>query len=119
MNFISQILSNSNSSVTINGKTYVGNNISISSGGKVVIDGVAQDGEYLVGHVYIEVKGNVDKLQVSAGSVEVNGSCGAVTTQSGDVRCWDVAGSVSTMTGDVTAKSIVGNVSTMSGSIIR
>ncbi len=117
MNFISQVFSNSNSVITINGKTYIGNNISISNSGKVVIDGVVQDGGDLVGPVHIEVKGNVEKIDLISGSVVVNGSCGKVKTTSGDVNCWDVTESVITTSGDVTTKVIHGNVSTMSGDI--
>jgi hypothetical protein len=102
-------------SVSIDGRDFVGRNITIR-GEKVVIDGVEQDGS-LVGPVSIVLYGDAELIDGPASSVTVTGKCGHVKTMSGDVRCGDVAGSVSTMSGDVTCGNIGGNVKTMSGDI--
>ena len=106
----------SGTSVSIDGKTFSGNNITIING-EVIIDGVTQDGE-LTGDINVVVNGNVDRIENSIGTVTAN-AVGNVSTQSGDVNCDDVSGSVSTMSGDVYCDSISGNVSTMSGDIAR
>ena len=100
--------------ITIGGKTYVGNNISINNN-VVKIDGKVTE----CGHPYtISVSGDVDKLEVDAcESVTVVGSVQSVKTMSGDVKCGDVRGGVQTMSGDVDAKVISGPTTTMSGDI--
>ena len=78
--------------VTINGKTYQGNNITINNG-NVVIDGRQEDGQ-LNGVVEIRItEGNLDSLTTDA---SVN--CGHVTgtvTAGGSVNCGSVGGNVS------------------------
>jgi len=103
------------SSVTIDGRTFTGRNISIS-GDKVVIDGVEQGGT-LVGPISVVVNGNADSVETGSGKVEVSGSAGRVKTMSGDVKCGAVTGDVGTMSGDVTCGPISGSVKTMSGDI--
>lgn len=109
-------MKNSSNSVTIDGRAFTGRSINIT-GDKVIVDGVEQSGS-LVGPIHIEIKGDVESLVTSSGSVDVSGSCGSVSTASGDVACGNVSGSVSTMSGDVTCPAIGGNVSTMSGDIV-
>lgn len=103
-----------NGSVKIDGKTFVGRNITIKNN-KVVVDGVEQDGE-LIGDINVTVHGNVNKLENVNGKVIAN-TVSSISTQSGDVECQDVSGSVSTMSGDVDCGKIGGSVSTMSGDI--
>lgn len=111
-----KITSNGSASITIDGRTFKGNNVSII-GNKVVIDGVEQSGE-LVGNIRITVNGNVDNIETTSGDIEVRGAVGEVETTSGDVIVHsNISGSVKTMSGDVTAGSIGGNVKTMSGDI--
>lgn len=105
----------SGSSVTIDGKTFTGRNVSIL-GNKVVIDGVEQPGE-LVGPVSVTVNGNAELVESGSGRIDVAVSAGRVKTMSGDVQCGDVTGDVGTMSGDVTCGSIGGSVKTMSGNI--
>jgi len=100
--------------VTIDGKDFVGRNVTITNG-TVTVDGKRQPGE-LIDEVNITVHGDVDSIENSAGTVTAQ-KTGTVKTQSGDVRCGDVSGSVSTMSGDVTCGSISGSTSTMSGDI--
>lgn len=110
-----QIKMSGGSSVTIDGKTFTGRNVSIV-GNKVVVDGIEQSGE-LVGPISVTVNGNADSVESGSGKVEVAGSVGRVKTMSGDVRCGDVTGDVGTMSGDVTCGAIAGSVKTMSGDI--
>lgn len=105
------------SSVTIDGKSFVGRSITIN-GDKVFVDGVQQEGS-LIGDVNVTIAGNVETIELSSGKVEVQGSAGSVHTQSGDVVCGNIAGSASTMSGDIHCGNISGNASTMSGDIYR
>jgi hypothetical protein len=105
----------SNSSVTIDGRTFPGRNVSIV-GNKVVVDGIEQTGE-LVGPVSVTVNGNAESIETGSGSVDIAGSAGRVKTMSGDVHCGNVNGDVGTMSGDVTCGAITGSVKTMSGDI--
>lgn len=104
------------SSVTIDGRTFTGRNISIN-GDKVVVDGVEQSGS-LVGPVSVTVNGDADSIETGSGTVTITGSAGRVETMSGDVHCGAVSGDVETMSGDVTCGPITGSVKTMSGDII-
>jgi hypothetical protein len=104
-------------SITIGGKTYVGNNIQIRNN-VVTIDGKTTE----CGHPYnISVSGDVNKIEVdSCNTLTVSGVAQTVSTMSGDITCnGDIGGKVKTMSGDVTARNIVGDVETMSGDVDR
>lgn len=105
----------SNSSVTIDGRTFSGRNVSIV-GNKVVVDGVEQSGD-LVGPINVLINGNAESVETESGKVEVAGTVGRVKTMSGNVKCGAVTGDVGTMSGDVTCGPISGSVKTMSGDI--
>lgn len=105
----------SGSSITIDGRSFTGRNVSIV-GDKVVVDGVEQDGS-LVGPVSVTVHGNAESVETGSGKVEVSGSVGRIKTMSGDVHCGAVGGDVGTLSGDVTCRNISGSVKTMSGDI--
>lgn len=106
----------SNSSVTIDGKTFTGRSVTIN-GDKVIVDGVEQPGT-LVGPINVTVNGSAESVETTSGTVTVTGSADRVKTMSGDVHCGDVSGDVGTMSGDVTCGPITGSVKTMSGDII-
>jgi len=126
--------SSGKSTISINGKAYSGNNVSVSNN-KVYIDGKLQDvkdsKEIFVivdGNInnldvdtanQIKVNGNVNKLKTSSGDVEVSGNVETgVSTSSGDVDIKGaVGGNVKTMSGDVSCRKISGSVSSMSGDI--
>jgi len=105
------------STISINGKSYVGNNVTVA-GNKVYIDGKLSDGEESK-EITIIVDGNIDKLDVDvANQIRVNGDVKSLKTTSGDVEVYgNVDGNVKTMSGDVECKSIAGDVETMSGDI--
>jgi hypothetical protein len=104
--------------ISINGKTFKGENISISNG-NIVINGKKVDVEDQK-EINIQIKGDIDKLSVDhCNRLTVEGNANNIQTQSGDVEIsGDVSGNVSTMSGDVVSDKIGGNVSTMSGDIV-
>tara|TARA_R110001599_G_scaffold173340_1_gene365136 strand:- start:295 stop:642 length:348 start_codon:yes stop_codon:yes gene_type:complete len=110
-----KITSNSNNSISINGNSFSGRSVSISSG-VVTIDGIVQKGDFKDQEINIVINGNVESIDNSSGEVRAK-NVGSVCTQSGDVYCSDVGGSVSTMSGSVDCYSVGGSVSTMSGNI--
>lgn len=104
----------SNSSVTINGKTYVGSNITIN-GNKVSVDGNVVEEAV---NIHINVTGNVEKINIT-GDIEVHGNVGSAKTGAGDIDIiGDVSGDVETGAGDIVIKgNVAGNVETCAGSI--
>ena len=102
--------------VTINGKTYSGNNIQISNN-KVFIDGKEVD--CADRELNISITGDVDTVKTTSGDVNVTGSVKSVSTTSGDIEIGgNVSGNVSSISGDVSASGgIQGNVSTVSGDV--
>lgn len=104
------------SQIVINGKSYVGQSISINNG-KIVIDGkIHVNEESKTINIYIE--GNVDTLKVdSCEKVMVNGFVNSLSTMSGDVECGNVNQSVSTQSGDIECENVGGDISTQSGDI--
>lgn len=107
--------------ITINGKTYTGNNVIVNNGvhGSIIIDG----NNVVVGdstEINIQVTGNINSLKVtSCHTCIVNGSVGTVESTSGDVQVGNVSGNVTTVSGDVHAHQIGGDVRTVSGDINR
>lgn len=88
------------STITINGNTYSGNNITVVNG-KVIIDGVdfTPDSK----EINISVAGDIAELRVdSCNKLNVQGNAGNINTKSGDVEIGgDVSGNVQSMSGDV------------------
>lgn len=103
-----------NSSVAINGKTYVGRNINID-GQRVIVDG-KQVTEAAV--VDIVINGNVEKID-GACDVKVTGDVGEIDTSSGDISVTgNVKGNVKTTAGDVEiGGNVGGSVKTTAGDI--
>lgn len=116
-NSVVQVNRGGKSHISVNGKSYVGNNVTVA-GNKVYIDGKLSDDEDSK-EITIIVDGNIDKLDVDvADFIRVNGNVNSVKTISGDVEVYgDCSGNVKTMSGDVECKSIAGDVETMSGDI--
>ena len=109
-----KISSKNGSPVTINGRSFSGNNISIV-GNKVIVNGVEQSGS-LVGPITVEVHGDVDMLNVVSGNVTAR-NVNRVKTGSGDVSCGDVNGDISTGSGDVKCGTVAGKIKTGSGGV--
>lgn len=104
------------SSVTINGKTYIGNNIIVSNG-KIMVDGKNVTSDDKV--INITVNGNIDSLKVdTCNKLEIIGNVTNVNTVSGDINInGDVSGSIQTVSGDVKCKNVGGSINTLSGDI--
>ena len=91
---------NSSSTVTINGVTYSGDNVSIV-GGRIIVEGKEQS-QQIVNHlINVQVNGDVHEVNSVSGDISINGSVGSVSSVSGDVNVrGGVTGSVSTVSGD-------------------
>ncbi|MDT8925296.1 hypothetical protein RBE51_21105 [Pseudomonas taiwanensis] len=106
-----------NSSVTINGTTYHGRNVSVSGNGNVVVDGVRQKGT-LAGPITVVVNGDANSVSTQSGDVRVQGKVEKVKTMSGDVHvAGNILGDVSTMSGDITAQAIKGGAHSETGDV--
>lgn len=81
-----------NSSITINGQTYVGNNITMEDG-KVIVDGVEQESHYKE-PITLYVNCNVDKIIIEE-SIRVNGDIHGNVIAKNSVNCDKVVGDVS------------------------
>ncbi len=95
--------------ITINGKTYKGNSVSIRNG-KMTIDGidiVGGDAPSMAGVMLIKVEGEVALIQSDL-SVSCGNVAGSVTA-GGSVNCDEVGGNV-TATGSVNCDDIGGDV---------
>lgn len=107
------------STITINGVSYVGNNVKIING-KVIVDGkdMTPDAKNITIHVdgdisklsvdiceNLSVTGNVNELSTVSGDVTIGGNVGQnVKTVSGDVKCGNISGKVTTVSGDIKNK---------------
>ena len=100
----------------INGASYYGETITITSSSKVTVDGQTVS-DTLIPPIHVEITGDVHLLDGLAASVSVTGSAHTISTMSGDVNCGDVSGNVETMSGDVTCKKVGGSLGTMSGNV--
>jgi DUF4097 and DUF4098 domain-containing protein YvlB len=108
-----------NGVVSVNGQTYVGDNISIIND-RVFVDGVEQEQSFANSNHLIEVTvtGDVAKIETVSGNIRVTGTAGSVSTTSGDAEVGHVQGSVSSVSGDVFVKGNVnGSISTVSGDV--
>lgn len=106
----------SSGSVSINGRSYHGKNISIVNG-DVTVDGVKQ-GPSLVGEqpIKIEVHGDIVKLETTNGDVTAK-NVGQAKTVNGDIQCTEVTGDIVTVNGEVTCRDVAGDVTTEGGDI--
>jgi hypothetical protein len=100
----------STGTITVNGSSYSGSNVSIIDG-VVTVDGVIQ--KQKIGHlVNVTIAGDVERVENTAGDVFIRGNV------TGSVECVDIGNDVQTISGNVIASgSINGNVKTISGDI--
>lgn len=85
--------------VVIDGKSFSGNDISISAGGKVIIDGVQQEGS-LINNISIQIYGDVESIETVNGDITTTGNIKKVETVNGDVS-GGVIETASTVNGDI------------------
>ena len=102
--------------VSINGQTYVGDNISII-GDRVVVDGKDKK-PTLAGPIDVTVEGDCNLVELQCGTVSISGNVsGVVQTGSGDIHCGTVGGNVQNVSGDINCGNVTGSVRTGSGDI--
>ena len=109
----------SKGSITINGQTFSGNNVSVVNG-KVIIDGKEQElaGDEKV--LNITINGNCGDVELSQGDITVNGNVnGKVYNDQGSIKCGDVGGNVTNNQGSIRCGDIKGNATTNMGNIHR
>lgn len=104
--------------VHINGKSYPGNNVTMTNG-KVFIDGKEIIGEETENEILFKIQGNLESLEIESGSVEVSGDVGTLKITSGNVKVTgDVKGSVDLTSGNINVGGkIEGNASVSCGNI--
>lgn len=104
------------SSITINGKSYYGNNITVVNN-KVIIDGKDATPDAKEINIIVQgdittlkvdncnelcVNGIVNELETRNGSVTITGNVGGnVTSSNGSIKCGNVKGSVKTSNGSI------------------
>ena len=104
--------------ITINGKSYKGNNISVSNG-VVKIDGKIQHDDDSK-QINISVVGNLQTLEVdSCEMIMVTGEVDSVVSYNGNVKCGNVNGWVTTTNGNIKAGDVSGDATTKNGNIKR
>lgn len=104
-NFLKMFKPKENNVISINGKTFSGNNVTIING-KVTIDGV--DAGVDSNKEKITIQGNVASLQCDH-DVEVKGNVTGDVAAGGSVSCNDVGADV-TASGSVNCDNVQGNV---------
>lgn len=95
-----------NSQITINGKTYTGNNISINNN-QVYIDGKLQDEVDDDRKIELTILSNVDKI-ISEESIYIKGNVSGNVEAKVNVNCDDVDGNVNAGV-NVNCDDITGN----------
>jgi hypothetical protein len=106
--------------ITINGKMYQGNSLTIKNNGNtIIIDGdnisIGEDR-----NITVSVVGDLKSLDIGAGEVTITGNAGSVKAGSGDIEVHgNVTGDVTTGSGDVKCHNVSGNVKTGSGDVYR
>lgn len=92
--------------ITINGKVYSGNNVTITPDGNVIIDGNSQGA--VAGPIWVVVHGACESVSTVSGDIQVNGDVtgGDVSTTNGDITVNGniSANKVKTTNGDIVAK---------------
>lgn len=102
--------------VTINGVTYLGNNITIGDGSITVNGKCVEDSSK---QFFINITGDVNVVESQSARVNISGAAGEVSTGSGDVACGNVSGNIRTGSGDVQCKEVSGNIRTGSGDVYK
>ena len=128
--YLKKFTGSNESQITINGKTFRCNNVSVVNG-KVTVDGKEMEMPDAK-NIHISIEGDVGTLNIDCGDVQVSGDVGYLNSQQGDVKVGgDVNGTatlnmgdlecidVSVDMGNVKASTIHGSVKTKMGNITR
>ncbi len=109
------------STVTVNGKSWSGNSVSVVNN-RIFVDGKEVDNENDVKKIYtpvtIKVSGDCETVESQNGNITIEGSAGSAESTNGEITVeGDVTGSVKTTNGNVFANCIRGGVKTVNGDI--
>jgi hypothetical protein len=104
--------------ITINGKTYQGNNLQIT-GNRVYIDGKPVDQEEDEKTINISVDGDIQTLKVdSCNQIDVTGNCKSVNSTNGNIQVkGNIEGDVVNKNGNIVCRNVSGSVTTKNGNI--
>lgn len=104
--------------ITVNGKTYKGNSISVLND-RVFIDGKEVDDKGNSKTINIKVEGNIDTLEVDyCDELDIKGNCKNVTSKNGNIGIkGDVDGDITSKNGDIICRNVTGSVETKNGDI--
>lgn len=102
--------------IEINGKQFVGDNVTIRNGQVIIGKEKIALQEKIVN--VITINGNLKSLDVDhATTIDIKGSVTNIRNGSGDLTCGDVLNSLQSGSGDVTTNSIIGSITTGSGDV--
>lgn len=114
-----QMVTRESTQIIINGQNITGQDLVIkktSDGGTVVmVDGVPAFANDV--QINIEINGDVDSIELGAGTITCANVHNGIKTISGDVACENVHGNITTTSGDVDSNDVAGNVTTVSGDV--
>lgn len=122
------------STITVNGRTFKGNTVSIV-GGDIIVDGKKVDSPEEK-EINVTITGNVKELYLDGGTITMHGNVGDLSVahaktiingdiknnvriQHGNMECDNIYSDVETNHGNVRAVTIHGSVSTKMGNITR
>jgi len=106
--------------ITINGKTYKGNNLTISNN-EVYIDGKKADQQDDAKTININIEGNIEAVNVDyCDKIEVVGECGLVSSKNGNIQIkGNVSGDVTNKNGNIICRNVGGDAETKNGDVIH
>lgn len=98
------------------------NVVNMQAVGKCIINGKSYSGKSITminGKVFVDGKGvDVDRVDISsANNILIKGKVNKVNTTSGSIECGDVTGDVRTVSGSVDCGNVSGDIDTVSGSV--
>lgn len=104
--------------ITINNKTYKGNNVTIVNNQIYIDDKLADTKDEK--NIKISIDGDVDTLNIDhCDEILINGDCGSVKCGNGNVKCGNVGGNVKSTNGNVKCGNVDGDIKTTNGNIKR
>jgi len=106
--------------ISINGRVYKGNNVSIN-GDVILIDGKPAEGLEDAKTITVRVEGDIESLSIdNCDEINVNGNVEQVSSKSGNIIVkGSVSGDILNKNGNIICGSVGGDVSNKNGSIIH
>lgn len=106
--------------ITINGKSFKGNNVSIINN-EVIIDGKKANSDDDSKIINISIDGNIESLNVDyCEKIEVVGECESVSSKNGNIAIQgNVSGDVTNKNGNIICRNVGGDASTKNGDVVH